>query len=698
MLSQQLKDGGLWMDPHTRTGRREREKKKRRILLKATTYIVTITLLVSFVIYGYAKIFGPPSVELPQPTNFYGANGEVIGELKANEKRMYVPLQEISPTLIDAFVSVEDKRFYTHHGFDYRRIGGAILIDLKAGAKVQGASTITQQYARNLYLSHEKTWKRKFLEALYTIRLETNYDKDQILEGYVNTVYFGHGIYGVEAASRYFFHKPAKDLTLAEASMLAGVPKGPTIYSPKNNFEKAKERQSVVLKTMVNNGKITEEQRQQAMGEYVAIYGDRIDDREPVGLYFQDIVRAQLKALELDEETLKKGGLHIYTTLHPDLQRLAEKQVKAYMPTSDPDLQVAFSAIDPKTGDVLALVGGRDYETSTFNRATQAKRMPGSTMKPILYYEALEQGYTPATMIQSEETTFTLEDGSTYTPRNYRNYYPNKEITIAQALAVSDNIVAVKTNIDIGPDKLAKRAKKIGIKSDLSAVPSLALGTSTVRLNEMVTAYSHFANGGHHVKPVYITKIVDAKGKVLYEHTYNLDPVLDEKKAAVTTHLMTGMFDTELNGYTTVTGAKIASLFRGYEVAGKTGSTNSDSWMIGFTPKIAAGVWIGYDDNRDLTGYSAVSRDIWAHFIKESLPKEKLTFEKPDGVISVKIDPETGKVATKNCPTKRTMYFEKGTEPTETCPEHEEKQSKPKKDKKEKEDKENKSWWKKIWE
>lgn len=681
------------MDPYTRTGRREREKKKRKLLLKVSAYLISITLLVSFVIYGYAKIFGPPDIELPQPTNFYGANGEIIGELKANEKRMYVPLQEVSKNLIDAFISVEDKRFYEHHGFDYRRIAGAILVDLKAGSKVQGASTITQQYARNLYLSQEKTWKRKFLEALYTIRLETNYDKDKILEGYLNTVYFGHGIYGVEAASRYFFHKPAKELSLAEASLLAGVVKGPTTYSPKNNFEKSKERQSVVLQTMVTNEIISEEERKQAMSEYIAIFGDRVGDREPVGLYFQDSIRKQLKTLNIDEEKLEKGGLHIYTTLDPDLQRVAEKQVETYMP-EDADLQVAFMAMDPKTGDVLALVGGKDYEESTFNRSTQAKRSPGSTIKPILYYEALEQNYTPATMIKSEATTFPLENGKTYTPSNYKNYYPNAEITLAEALAVSDNIYAVKTIVDIGPEKLVKRAKEMGIKSKLQAIPSLALGSNEISLSEMVTAYSHFANGGHEVKPVYITKIVDEKGDIIYEHTYEMNQVLDKDKAFVMTHLMTGMFDTELNGYTTVTGANIRHLFKQHEIAGKTGSTETDSLMIGFSPKIATGVWIGYDDNRKLPGYGGVSRDIWAHFMKETLPKEKQKFKRPDNVTSVNIDPETGKVATKNCPKQRTMYFEKGTEPTETCPAHKEKQKK----KKDNKDKKEKSWWEKLWE
>ena len=466
-----------------------------RALIILSFIALLIMLLILIGIITYAKILGPPPLTVPQSTLIYADDSSIIGESHSGQKRYWVNLDEISPYLVDAAISIEDRNFHQHHGFDYKRIAGAALADLKAMAKVQGASTISQQYARNLYLEHEKTWKRKLNEAFYTIRLELNYEKEEILEGYLNTIYYGYGAYGVEAASQFYFAKDASELTLAEASMLAGIPKGPSIYSPLASLEKAKQRQNIILAAMTENGTITKKEAEQAEKEDVAIVGKHPHNMLVTAPYFQDAVRQTLKYnLGIDERTIELGGLKVYTTLDRKQQEIAEKTIEKLV-DEDSEIQVGFVSMDPKTGHVKALIGGRDYEESPFNRATQAVRQPGSTIKPLLYYAALEQGFTPSTEMRSEETTFMFDDNrSEYTPHNFNNKYANDDITMAQALAVSDNVYAVKTHLFLGEDVLVKTAKRFGIQSDMQQVPSLALGTSGVKVIEMANAYSLFQN------------------------------------------------------------------------------------------------------------------------------------------------------------------------------------------------------------
>ncbi|ADI28303.1 transglycosylase domain-containing protein [Geobacillus sp. C56-T3] len=638
--------------------------------------IFAFAALGSFVLF--AKIEGAPPVAVPQTTIFYAADGSKIGESDHGQKRYWVRLKDMSPHVIEATIAVEDRKFYEHHGFDLKRIAAAIIANVEAMAKVEGASTITQQYARNLFLTHEKTWSRKIQEALYTIRLEANYSKDQILEGYLNTIYYGHGVYGIEAAARYYFGKHASELTLSEAAMLAGIPKGPYYYSPLVNEARAKARQKIVLTSMVEAGYISREEAERAYRDKL-VYIRHREREQPVAPYFQDVVKQQLRTkLGLDERTIELGGLRVYTTLDPRLQRIAEEQIRRII---DPHsaIQAALVAMDPRTGEVKALVGGRNYEESPFNRAVQAERQPGSTFKPFLYYAAIEQGFTPSTQLRSELTTFTFDGGrATYTPHNYNDYYADGPITLAQALAVSDNVFAVKTLQFIGADKLIETAKKLGITSRLKAVPSLALGTSPVKVIDMVAAYSTLANYGKQTEPVFIQKVVDANGNVLYEHKPESRQVLDRDAAFVTTHLMTGMFDPKLNGYTTVTGQSIIDdITRPY--AGKSGTTKTDSWMIGFAPQLVAGVWTGYDrgETMDRPAERQYAKQIWVHFMEQSLAGEpKKSFKPTKGVIGVYIDPQNGKLATDSCPVKRKTYYLIGTEPTDYCTDHLEKKKK----------------------
>lgn len=624
-------------------------------------------------ILTYAKVLGPPPLVVPQSTLYYADDGSIIGESHNGQKRYWVNIDEISPYLIDATLSIEDRNFYNHNGFDYKRIAGAVVADIKAMAKVQGASTISQQFARNLYLEHEKTWKRKLNEAFYTIRLEMNYSKQEILEGYLNTIYYGNGAYGVQAASQYYFGKDAADLTIAEASMLSGIPKGPSIYSPLANMEKAKHRQEIILSAMVENEKITEEQQELAKQEQLTIVGEHQHNTLVTAPYFQDAVRQILKNdLQIDERTIELGGLKVYTTLDREIQKIAEDTIAGRM-TEDSDIQVGFVAMDPKNGYVKALVGGRDYTKSPFNRVTQAVRQPGSTFKPILYYAALEQGFTPVTKMYSTKTTFRFDDGrAEYTPTNFNNQYAEDDITMAQALAVSDNVYAVKTHLFLGEQTLVDTAKRFGLTTEMADVPSLALGTGGVRVIEMANAYSLFANGGKQVEPVMIKRVENHKGDIIYEHPEESKEALRPDLAFVMTHMMTGMFDPKLNGYASVTGSSmLKNVTRTY--AGKSGSTNADRWMIGFTPQLVSAVWTGYDDGRELelTIDKGYAKKIWTQFMEEAHKGEPVkSFKPPKDTVGVYIDPITGKLATEDCEVRRFTYFAVGTEPTEYCTEH----------------------------
>ncbi|WP_419882426.1 transglycosylase domain-containing protein [Peribacillus sp. B-H-3] len=655
------------------TERFKRSSKYIRAFIIVTALSALLLFLMFLALFMYAKVLGPPPVAVPQSTLYYSESGKVIGETSHGQKRYWVPIQEISPDLINATVAVEDRQFYTHRGFDLKRIAGAVLADMRSMSKVQGASTITQQYARNLYLGHDKTWKRKLSEAFYTIRLEMNYSKRDILEGYLNTIYYGHGAYGAQAASLYYYGKNAKDLTLSEASMLAGVPKGPSRYSPLANLEKAKLRQQVVLSSMVQKKYISTKQKLAASRAPLSFNGEKETVHGRVAPYFQDAVKQALKTqLHLDDRTIELGGLRVYTTLNEKTQAAAEKSFSDII-SSQSNVQAALVAMNPKTGAVTALAGGRDYDKSPFNRATQAIRQPGSTIKPILYYSALEKGFTPSTTLKSEATTFKYDGGqSTYTPHNYNSQYANGDITMAQAIALSDNIFAVKTNLFLGEKSLVQNIRKFGLTTKMHASPSLALGTSGVRVIEMVNAYSLLANGGKHVTPIFIKRVENQKGDVIFEQKTDHKQLLDRNKAFVMTEMLTGVFDKKLNGYTKVTGSTIApELTRPY--AGKSGSTTTDSWMIGYAPQQAAGVWVGYDQAKKMENpaENVYAKKIWADFMETSLEEIPVKpFKKPSGVVGVYVNPQNGKLATKDCPVKRKTYFVKGTEPEEYCTEH----------------------------
>ncbi|TCN24018.1 transglycosylase domain-containing protein [Mesobacillus foraminis] len=671
-----------------------------RALFFIGTMCLTVLMLAYFSVLGYAKILGPPPLAVPQSTLFLTDDGKVFGESDSGQKRYWVPLKDISPDLVKATLSIEDRNFYGHSGFDYKRIAGAALADIKAMAKVQGASTITQQYARNLYLEHDKTWKRKAAEAFYTIRLEMNYSKNEILEGYLNTIYYGNGAYGVQAASQYYYGKDARDLSLAESAMLAGIPKGPGIYSPFASMEKASGRQQIILNAMESKGYISKKEAKSAASQELELVGEHPTGDLGQAPYFLDAVKNALKnTLQLDDRTIELGGLKVYTTLDLKQQKLAEEAVANHI-SNETDIQAGLVAMDPKNGHVKALVGGRNYEDSPFNRAVQAVRQPGSTLKPLLYYAALEQGFTPSTTMKSELTTFRFDDGNEeYTPHNFNNKYADGEITMAQALALSDNVYAVKTHLFLGEETLIETAERFGITSKMDEVPSLALGTSGVRVIEMAGAYSILANGGEKVAPVLIHRVEDHSGEVIYEHDEKGEPVLQPELASVMTHMMTGMFDKKLNGYSSVTGSSMADeMTRPY--AGKSGSTETDSWMVGFAPQLVTAVWTGYDKGKpiELTAEKSISKNVWLDFMEKALEDEpRKKFKKGKGTVAVYVNPENGKLATDDCPIKRLTYFKAGTEPQDYCTDHLDEEEPLHKEKKHEEKHEKQPWYKRIW-
>lgn len=660
-----------WLKLKRQQYRKMRNRQKRnRLTIMSLIAVVSFIAVTLLSLRIYAQVAGAPNLTVQKASIILDSQGNQIGDYYINERRYWTSLEDISPFLVDATVAVEDKDFYEHNGFDYSRIAGAVLADIKAGSKVQGASTITQQYARNLYLSHEKTWKRKVNEALYAYRLERFYSKDDILEGYLNTVYYGHGMYGIEAASKYFFAKSAKDLTLAEAAMLAGIPKGPTYYSPNANIEKATVRQQLILKLMLDQEKISSEQYEAALKEELEFKSEEWTQSNSFAPYFLKAAWEEATSiLESKNIAIAEGGWTITTTLNKAHQIAAEEAVRNNMP--DNDLQVSFVSMDPKTGYVTALIGGREYKDSVFNRALLTPRQPGSSIKPFLYAAALENGYTPLTFKEVGPTTFTYDKGrKTYEPNNVNKKFADQEISMLQALAISDNIYAVDTLVDIGYDEFREMLKRFNLKYTDKDVPSTALGTIENTLYDLTAAYNKIAAGGKNVEPTTIISIKDAEGNVIYEAKHE-EPkqIISEVDAFLLTDMMTGMFDPVLSDYSPATGVSIRSKMT-HTYAGKSGTTITDQWMFGFSPSLTAGVWNGFDKEKTLEGQenTAVTKRIWVDFMESAhVGKENEEIEVPDGVEGVLVDIETGKLATDACEKQRYVYVRAEDVPTEKC-------------------------------
>lgn len=621
-------------------------------------FIMFLIGLTGIYIYAFTK----PKLELKSANSIqiYDKDNNLLSLGSSNDD--WVKIDDISKHLIDATISVEDKNFYNHKGFDYLRILKAIYINIKNQKISQGASTISQQYVKNLYLDFEKTWKRKFEEAFLTMQLEIDYDKDEILEGYLNTINYGQGNYGIKSASKYYFNKEAKDLNLQEAVILAGISKNPSKYNPVSNYDESLKRAKVVALCMLNNKVISQEEYDSLFKENIEIYTIENEEKSSMTLYYRDAVISELNSIEtIPKSLLDSGGIKVYTNLDVNAQNILINSINNNIP-SDDKVQVASIMVNPKNGDIIALSGGRNYKKSEYNRVTMAKRQVGSTMKSFLYYAALENNFLSSSTFTSEATTFNLSNNKTYAPTNYNDKYANKPITMAAALALSDNIYAVKTNLYLGTDTLVDTAHRTGIMGNLQSVPSLALGTSELSMIDYARGYTTFASGGYKRDLNFISKVMDSNGNILYEKKYEDTLVLNPNYTYILNEMLTNTTNATFMDYTKPSALVIADkLTRKYSI--KTGSTGTDFYLAGYNPDLLMLVWIGYDDGSDIEiEKNKYSKYIFAEAI-ENYFKDKTTnwYQTPENVVGVIRNAITGETS-KDSSNSAVFYYVKGSE------------------------------------
>ncbi len=609
------------------------------------------------------------------------------------EQRIEVPLSRVSPHLVRAMLAIEDQRFYEHAGVDFVRVVGAALSNLRQGRAAQGGSTITQQLARQGFLTTDKTIQRKLKEIVVAARLEAEFSKDEILELYLNKVYFGDGLYGVEAASLGFFGTHAADLNVAQAALLAGLVKSPSTYAPTISPDRAMARRNVVLNAMFSSGSIDRTAYDTARKAPLELR-DALRHEEAYGQYFKEEVRKQL-VQRFGWDRVYQGGLRVYTTIDLEMQKAAEAEVARGLeevekrqarrrrkgePALDEPLQGALVALDPATGEVRAMVGGRDYEKSRFNRAMQARRQPGSAFKAFVYAAALERGYSPASLITNlDDPVLTLE--GEWVPED--EHLTSRAITMRAALRTSSNRAAVRMLQEVGIPETVQHAQRLGVGS-LPSVPSLALGSGEVTLLSMTSAYAAFANKGMLATPTLVRRVESQDGYVLYEASERPQRAVTE----ATAYLMTTMLADVINAGTAWQARRVGFTL---PAAGKTGTTNDyhDAWFVGYTPSLVTGVWLGYDQPRTILtdGYAGdIAVPMWGRFMKAATEgDEPRWFRAPSTVSSTHICRISGKLPVDGCRDvihvdesgelqRRSMvyteYFVRGSEPIDYCPVH----------------------------
>jgi penicillin-binding protein 1A len=675
------------------------------------TKLFFITILFAITIVACGKIVANFVDNLPSiqqlgsytpdlSTKIYDKDNNIIAEL-FTERRALIDIKDIPIDLQNAFISIEDNDFFKHWGISTKGILRAFSRVILKRRAAEGGSTITQQLAKTIFLTREKTVKRKIREALLTVQLEKNYSKSEILQFYINQIYFGSGAYGVQSAAEIYFNKNVKDLNLAECAMLAAIPKSPNYYNPFKDARAALKRRNMVLSRMGQLGYITQEKEKEALETPLPVKENSL--KENKGHYFVEMLRLMLES-KYGTNALFKEGLSIYTTLDMQAQTAAEKAIEEGLAEFDKQklgffertkqtpakVQGALIAVDPKNGAIRAMVGGRSFKESQFNRAIQAKRQAGSAFKPFVYLTAIQQGFTPASTLEDEPLIFIYNRGSwdlvsrdiTYletiaenvpeddlidtnkiwAPQNYGKKFRGK-VTLRTALALSINTCAVELIMETMPIKVIESAKNLGINTPLINSYSLALGASDVILEQMVSAFAVFASGGIKTKPYIITRILDKDGKILEENIPEQKEVLSPQVCFVLTNMLKAVVEKGSGWY-----AKNL----GRPCAGKTGTTNdgSDAWFIGYTPQLVAGVWIGYDDRSmplgDRVTGGGLACPIWTKFIKEALDgKPILDFKQPYGIEWALIDPSTGLLALSKTTGAFLEAFEQGTVPTQ---------------------------------
>ena len=626
----------------------------------------------------------------PEATLVYDRHNNLLLSF-ASEDRTNVPLDRVSSSMISAVLTAEDRYFFRHAGMDVIGLARAAWVDLKARAVKQGGSTITQQLIRHIALTTDRNLERKIKEALLALRVERRFDKKKILEAYLNRIYLGSGHYGVEAAARGYFGKPASDLTLAESAALAGIIPCPSVCSPRTSPNVARSRRDTVLKTMRDESAISEQDFAAAVATPLVLVAERHDPytathaatvshgADAIGLHFIEAVRRQVMD-RFGADDVLKGGLRIYTTIDMTLQRHAEDAIAARLARLDKTnrLEAALVAIDPRTGEVLAMVGGRDFHTSPFNRAMQAKRQPGSAFKPLLFAAALEQGYAPSSLVTGMDTPIHTAQG---------DWLPSGEheatsYTLRQALTVSSNRAAARVMQLVGIATTQTYARRLGISSPLPSVPSLALGTGEVTLLDLTSAYGAFANSGIISPYTLITRIEDRHGTLIWQSGIDRHPSRAVRPG--TAYLISSMMADVMNRGT---GSRARSEGFKLPAAGKTGTTDdyADAWFVGYTPNLVAGVWFGYDEKKTIMkrGFAAtVAVPAWAHFMKAATAGDSPAwFDAPSDVERIAICRKSGMRATAGCRAALSEdgranvyedYYLTGTGPYETCVGHEE--------------------------
>lgn len=629
--------------------------KKILILLKIFIFSFFTFIIVYLSLYVYAFITPKFQINTSKNIIYYDKNNDDI--FSENLNNDYVKLSDITNFTKNAIISTEDKNFYNHRGFDYPRILKAMIINIKSGKIKQGASTISQQYIKNLYLTFDKTWERKIEEAFLTLELETHYSKNEILEGYLNTIDFGGGNYGIKEASKYYFNKNPKELTKAEASILVGIPKSPNYYNPIFNYKNAKDRQYSVLKSMVNNRYISENEMKKIYNEKISFYGKSDKVELSSVYYYKDAVMDEMKNIkQIPKTMLETDELNIYTNLDKNVQKKLEETVDTEMKSTS--MQVASIVVEPKTAKIVGLIGGKDYSKSQFNRATKSKRQVGSTIKPFIYYSALENGFTPSSTFLSERTTFNLGNDM-YSPKNANNIYANKNISMLAAISYSDNIYAIKTHLFLGKDSLSNLAKRVRINTSIKELASSALGTTEINMIDFSNGYITLANEGKHEQPHLIEKITNKKGKILYEYKYNTEELLNKKYVYILNNLLTNTYNYKMVNYTSPTLLSISSDING-KYAIKSGSTSYDYWTIGYDSNYLVMVWAGNDnDNKIKNSESKITKKIWAKTMN-NINVDPKWYEIPSGITGEEINPITGN-SDKN---GVLCFYEKGTEPS----------------------------------
>lgn len=599
---------------------------------KITAWILFILVSAILLIYTYALIAPLSLSEQRHHITLYDRNGDILYESNFGEDMEWTDLEDIPQQVQDAFVAVEDRRFYLHMGVDPIRIVSALRNNMHSDT-LQGGSTITQQYAKNLFLTNEQTLQRKIEEFFYAVRLEMHYSKADILEGYLNTLYFGHGIYGISEASSYYFGKDMDELSAGELAMLVGVVNGPGAFSPYLHYENAISRQQTVLQVLKDEQVIDEAAYEEAMNEELVILDHRDDEQEDdIRAYYIDAVLAELSAMNLT-----KDQLDVYTYFDPQASRALYLSLQENL-GSNSEMQAAAVILEPFTDHILAMAGGKSYTESQYNRALHAERQIASTIKPLLYYCALQQGFTPSTTFISQPTTFQLGDNETYAPGNYGDQYPYREISMINAIGMSDNIYAVKTHLFLGTQTLQHALAQYGITADDNA--SLALGTVSLNVCELASIYNSFASEGLYAQPQLISGIRSKETWIMQDET-QMKQLLKRDETLMLSQLLTATYDPK-----NITYAYPSMLGSAPDVptAVKSGTSDWDSLCAGYNPQYTLVIWSGYDDNRTLekADMSHARKIFQATFDRLYEGREGPWYERPDTLEERRVDPVSG--------------------------------------------------------